>query len=201
MSWLPSNEPEPGDRKSCDALELVVVPRMGDIGNFTVQRALPYVKRRMVGPFCFLDQMGPADMAPGIGMDVRPHPHIGLATVTYLFDGTIMHRDSLGNVEEILPGAMNLMTAGRGIAHSERTPDLERRTGQRLYGIQSWVALPAAALAAAGSATLPIRAAMRAARERGRIDGASFGQRLWWRRGRGCRYIARTRSRNRPFTS
>lgn len=144
MSWLPSNEPEPGDRKSCDALELVVVPRMGDIGNFTVQRALPYVKRRMVGPFCFLDQMGPADMAPGIGMDVRPHPHIGLATVTYLFDGTIMHRDSLGNVEEILPGAMNLMTAGRGIAHSERTPDHERRDGQRLYGIQSWVALPAA---------------------------------------------------------
>ncbi|MEN6542856.1 pirin family protein [Parvibaculum sp.] len=144
MSWLPTDEPQPGDRKSCEALELVVVPRAHDIGNMEVRRALPYAKRRMVGPFIFLDQMGPADMAPGSGMDVRPHPHIGLATVTYLFDGAIMHRDSLGNVEEILPGAMNLMTAGRGIAHSERSPDLQRRNGQRVYGIQSWVALPKA---------------------------------------------------------
>ena len=123
---------------------MVIVPRARDIGAFEVKRALPYMKRRMVGPFIFLDQMGPADMAPGTGMDVRPHPHIGLATVTYLFDGAIMHRDSLGNVEEILPGAMNLMTAGRGIAHSERSPDIQRRDGQRVYGIQSWVALPKA---------------------------------------------------------
>jgi len=142
MSWQPSTDPEPGDRKACDALEMVIVPRARDIGAFEVKRALPYMKRRMVGPFIFLDQMGPADMAPGAGMDVRPHPHIGLATVTYLFDGAIMHRDSLGNVEEILPGAMNLMTAGRGIAHSERSPDIQRRDGQRIYGIQSWVALP-----------------------------------------------------------
>lgn len=142
MSWLPSSEPEPGDRKSCDALEMVVVPRMRDVGALAVRRALPYVKRRMVGPFVFLDQMGPAEMTPGTGMDVRPHPHIGLATVTYLFEGAILHRDSKGNVQEILPGAMNLMTAGRGIAHSERSPDLQRREGQRLFGIQSWVALP-----------------------------------------------------------
>lgn len=144
MSWQPSADPEPGDRKACDALEMVIVPRARDIGAFEVKRALPYMKRRMVGPFIFLDQMGPANMAPGAGMDVRPHPHIGLATVTYLFDGAIMHRDSLGNVEEILPGAMNLMTAGRGIAHSERSPDIQRRDGQRVYGIQSWVALPKA---------------------------------------------------------
>ncbi len=144
MSWQPSTDPEPDDRKACDALEMVIVPRARDIGAFEVKRALPYMKRRMVGPFIFLDQMGPADMAPGTGMDVRPHPHIGLATVTYLFDGAIMHRDSLGNVEEILPGAMNLMTAGRGIAHSERSPDIQRRDGQRVYGIQSWVALPKA---------------------------------------------------------
>lgn len=121
---------------------MAVVPRMHDVGSLAVYRALPYVKRRMVGPFVFLDQMGPAEMTPGTGMDVRPHPHIGLATVTYLFEGAILHRDSEGNVQEILPGAMNLMTAGRGIAHSERSPDLQRREGQRLFGIQSWVALP-----------------------------------------------------------
>lgn len=144
MSWQPSIEAEPGDPKSCDALDMVIVPRMRDIGAFAVHRALPYAKRRMVGPFIFFDQMGPAEMAPGSGMDVRPHPHIGLATVTYLFDGAILHRDSLGNVEEILPGAMNLMTAGRGIAHSERSPDIPRRDGQRIFGIQSWIALPKA---------------------------------------------------------
>lgn len=144
MSWLPDLDPEPGDRKSCEALALVIVPRARDVGNFEVRRALPQAKRRMVGPFIFLDQMGPAQMAPGTGMDVAPHPHIGLATVTYLFDGTIMHRDSEGHVQEILPGAMNLMTAGRGIAHSERTPDLPRKSGQRVGGMQSWVALPRA---------------------------------------------------------
>lgn len=144
MSWQPDLDPEPGDRKSCDALALVIVPRARDVGNFEVRRALPQARRRMVGPFIFLDQMGPAQMAPGTGMDVAPHPHIGLATVTYLFDGTIMHRDSEGHVQEILPGAMNLMTAGRGIAHSERTPDLPRKSGQRVGGMQSWVALPRA---------------------------------------------------------
>lgn len=144
MSWLPDKDPEPGDRKSCDALEFAIVPRARDIGNFEVRRALPQAKRQMVGPFIFLDQMGPAAMPAGIGMDVRPHPHIGLSTVTYLFEGAIMHRDSEGNALEILPGAMNLMTAGRGIAHSERTPDAQRKSGQRLSGMQSWVALPKA---------------------------------------------------------
>src|SRR5690606_7442744 len=144
MSWLPHTDPESGDRKSCDALDFAIVPRARDIGNFEVRRALPQARRQMVGPFIFLDQMGPAVMAPGSGMDVRPHPHIGLATVTYLFEGAIMHRDSEGNALEILPGAMNLMTAGSGIAHSERTPDAQRKSGQRLSGMQSWIALPKA---------------------------------------------------------
>jgi len=144
MSWQPTNDPVPGDAKSCAALDLVIVPRMRDIGAFSVHRALPAAERQMVGPFIFFDQMGPADMEPGHGMDVRPHPHIGLATVTYLFDGAIMHRDSEGNALEILPGAMNLMTAGSGIAHSERSPDAQRKSGQRVFGIQSWVALPKA---------------------------------------------------------
>ena len=143
MSWQPSNDPELGNAKSCDALDLVIVPRVRDLGDgFAVRRALPHGKRQMVGPFIFFDQMGPVQMIAGKGMDVRPHPHIGLATVTYLFDGRIMHRDSEGNIQEIMPGAMNLMTAGRGIAHSERTPDIQRRDGQAMYGIQSWIALP-----------------------------------------------------------
>src|SRR5262245_45170831 len=143
MSWLPSADPILGDKRSCDALELVVVPRVRDLGDgFEVRRALPSDKRQMVGPFIFFDQMGPAQFLAGHGLDVRPHPHIGLATVTYLFDGQVMHRDSEGNAVEIRPGAMNLMTAGRGIAHSERTPSLARRSGDRLSGIQSWIALP-----------------------------------------------------------
>ena len=144
MSWLPDNDPVLGDRKSCDALELVIVPRTRDLGDgFEVRRALPHGKRQMVGPFIFFDHFGPVQFVPGKGMDVRPHPHIGLATVTYLFDGSIMHRDSEGNIQEIEPGAMNLMTAGRGIAHSERTPDLQRSNGQKMLGLQSWIALPA----------------------------------------------------------
>jgi redox-sensitive bicupin YhaK (pirin superfamily) len=143
MSWFPDKDPILGDKDSCDALDLVIVPRARDIGGFEVRRALPHGKRQMVGPFIFFDQMGPVQFLAGQGMDVRPHPHIGLATVTYLFDGAIMHRDSEGNVEEIAPGAMNLMTAGSGIAHSERTPDLPRRNGQKAFGIQSWIALPA----------------------------------------------------------
>jgi redox-sensitive bicupin YhaK (pirin superfamily) len=144
MSWLPNQDPVLGDKQSCAALELVIVPRARDLGGFEVRRALPHGKRQMVGPFIFFDQMGPAQFLTGTGIDVRPHPHIGLATVTYLFDGRIMHRDSEGNRLEITPGAMNLMTAGRGIAHSERTPDTARSTGQRMFGIQSWIALPAA---------------------------------------------------------
>lgn len=144
MSWLPDKDPVLGDTRSCDALELVIVPRARDLGGFEVRRALPHGKRQMVGPFIFLDQMGPVQFVAGQGMDVRPHPHIGLATVTYLFDGRIMHRDSEGNALEIVPGEMNLMTAGRGIAHSERTPDSDRRTGAGLFGIQSWIALPQA---------------------------------------------------------
>jgi len=143
MSWLPSKDPILGDARSCDALELVIVPRVRDLGGFEVRRALPHGKRQTVGPFIFFDQMGPVQFLAGTGMDVRPHPHIGLATVTYLFDGRILHRDSEGHVQEIVPGAMNLMTAGRGIAHSERTPEPARAGGQAMLGIQSWVALPA----------------------------------------------------------
>ncbi|MBX3548155.1 MAG: pirin family protein [Xanthobacteraceae bacterium] len=145
MSWLPSEDPILGDKRSCDALDLVIVPRVRDLGGFAVRRALPHGKRQMVGPFIFFDQMGPVQFIGGQGMDVRPHPHIGLATVTYLFDGRIMHRDSEGNALEITPGAMNLMTAGSGIAHSERTPGDARASGQKMSGIQSWIALPKAA--------------------------------------------------------
>jgi len=143
MSWFPSNDPVLGDKKSCDALELIIVPRVRDLGDgFSVRRALPHGRRQMVGPFIFFDQMGPVQFIAGQGMDVRPHPHIGLATVTYLFDGRVMHRDSEGNALEITPGAMNLMTAGRGIAHSERTPQTARKGNEDLFGIQSWIALP-----------------------------------------------------------
>jgi redox-sensitive bicupin YhaK (pirin superfamily) len=141
---MPSNDPILGDPQSCDALELIIVPRTRDIGDgFAVRRALPHGRRQMVGPFIFFDHFGPVQFVAGHGMDVRPHPHIGLATVTYLFDGSIMHRDSEGHIQEIKPGAMNLMTAGRGIAHSERTPEVERAAGQSMLGLQSWIALPA----------------------------------------------------------
>ena len=114
-----------------------------DLGDgFFVTRLLPQAALRSVGPFVFFDYFGPVTFPPGKGVDVRPHPHIGLATVTYLFDGSIMHRDSEGNIREIEPGAMNLMTAGRGIAHSERTPDVQRQSGQKMLGLQSWIALP-----------------------------------------------------------
>jgi len=117
--------------------------RRHDLGDgFTVRRLLPALLARHVGPFVFFDHMGPADFAPGKGMDVRPHPHIGLATITWLFEGAIRHRDSLGSLADIRPGEVNWMTAGRGIVHSERTPPDERRDGQRLHGIQLWVALP-----------------------------------------------------------
>jgi len=145
MSWLPAADPVLGDKRSCDALELVIVPRVRDLGDgFSVRRALPHGKRQMVGPFIFFDQMGPVQFIAGQGLDVRPHPHIGLATVTYLFDGRVMHRDSEGNALEITPGAMNLMTAGRGIAHSERSPADARQGSEGMFGIQSWIALPQA---------------------------------------------------------
>ncbi|MBO9576674.1 MAG: pirin family protein [Sphingobium sp.] len=126
-----------------DSVEMIILPPVRDLGDgFTVRRALPSAHRRMVGPFIFFDQMGPALLGPGDGLDVRPHPHIGLATVTYLLEGQIMHRDSLGSVQEIRPGEVNWMTAGRGIVHSERSPDAARTNGGPLYGLQTWVALP-----------------------------------------------------------
>jgi len=125
------------------ALETVIAPRTGELGGgFKVRRALPSSKRRLVGPFIFFDQLGPELLRTGAGLDVAPHPHIGLATVTYLFEGELLHRDSLGTVEPIRAGEVNWMTAGRGIAHSERTPPEVRQTDSRLFGIQSWVALP-----------------------------------------------------------
>jgi redox-sensitive bicupin YhaK (pirin superfamily) len=123
---------------------LIIEARTRDIGGFSVGRVLPSPRRRLVGPFIFFDHMGPALLAPGRGIDVRPHPHINLATVTYLFEGEIVHRDSLGSLQAIRPGAINWMTAGRGIVHSERTGPEARRTGSRLHGVQLWVALPKA---------------------------------------------------------
>lgn len=116
--------------------------RVHDLGGFAVRRVLPSAQQRHVGPFVFLDLIGPARFAPGVGMDVRPHPHIGLATVTYLFEGAIHHRDSLGSDQVIRPGDVNWMTAGRGIVHSERTPAAERAAGQGMHGLQFWVGLP-----------------------------------------------------------
>ena len=122
---------------------LALAGQRRDLGDgFVVSRVLPDVKRRTVGPFVFFDYFGPVEFAPGRGIDVRPHPHIGLATVTYLFEGTQMHRDSLGSVQKIAPGDVNWMTAGRFIVHSERTDDEARATGHRLHGIQSWIGLP-----------------------------------------------------------
>ena len=145
MSFFPGQDPAAGDKFQCDAIKAVIVPRTADLGDgFTVRRALPSAQSRMVGPFVFFDHFGPTVFQSGNGLDVRPHPHIGLATVTYLFDGEIMHRDSLGTAVPIRPGAVNWMTAGRGIVHSERT-DTERRVkGDSLHGLQMWVALPAA---------------------------------------------------------
>ena len=162
MSWRPVEAPVASDRRSCDALDIVIVPRVRDLGGFSVRRALPSPKRQMVGPFIFWDQMGPAEFALGEGIDVRPHPHIGLATVTYLFEGEIVHRDSLGSAQPITPGDVNWMTAGKGIVHSERTaPEWKANPSRRMFGIQSWVALPKAAEEAApeffhhGKASLP----------------------------------------------
>jgi len=137
-------DPMPGDAKAADLIESVIVPRARDLGGFEVRRALPAAERQMVGPFIFFDQFGPVLMRAGQGIDVRPHPHIGLATVTWLFDGSIYHRDSLGSQQPISPGELNWMTAGRGIVHSERTDAAELVRDRQVFGIQSWVALPKA---------------------------------------------------------
>lgn len=125
-------------------IDLTIVPEPKDLGGFSVHRILPSAQRQMVGPFIFLDHLGPATFAPGEGINVRPHPHIGLATVTYLFQGEVLHRDSLGTEQVITPGAMNWMTAGRGIAHSERTRPEEKDKLHYAHGLQSWIALPKA---------------------------------------------------------
>ncbi len=125
-----------------ETIQRIIEPRIRDLGGFEVMRVLPAPRQRLIGPFIFWDQMGPAHFASGSGIDVRPHPHIGLATVTYLFDGEIDHRDSLGFWQTIRPGDVNWMTAGRGIVHSERTGPDARKRGARIHGIQSWIALP-----------------------------------------------------------
>lgn len=142
MSWNPALDPDIPVGDAVDAIEAVIIPRARDLGGFEVRRALPSVQRQMVGPFIFFDQMGPAEFLTGTGMDVRPHPHIGLATVTYLLKGRIHHRDSLGTDSWIAPGEVNLMVAGRGITHSERMDGPARTAPQSLFGLQTWLALP-----------------------------------------------------------
>ncbi|MBP1850352.1 pirin family protein [Rhizobium halophytocola] len=142
MSFFPGNDPQVGDAFACDAIEHLIIPRSSDIGGFAVRRALPTARRRLVGPFIFFDRMGPALLRAGDALDVKPHPHIGLSTVTYLFDGEIKHRDSLGTELVIEPGDINLMTAGRGIVHSERTPERLRGAAHSVSGLQTWLALP-----------------------------------------------------------
>jgi redox-sensitive bicupin YhaK (pirin superfamily) len=139
MTWLAA--PEPRCTNTAGSVDLLIESRTRDLGGFSVRRVLPSSERRMVGPFIFFDHMGPAEFPPGQGIQVRPHPHVCLATITYLFEGEIMHRDSLGFVQPIQAGAVNLMTAGRGIVHSERAGD-DLNIVSRLHGIQSWMALP-----------------------------------------------------------
>lgn len=142
MSWNPALEPQCPEAGSLEAIETVIIPRARDIGGFEVRRALPAPRRQMVGPFIFFDQAGPAEFLTGQGIDVRPHPHIGLGTVTYLYEGEFEHRDSLGTHQMIYPGEVNWMVAGAGVTHSERTSAATRRGDSRLFGIQTWVALP-----------------------------------------------------------
>jgi hypothetical protein len=144
MSWNPALDPHTPTGDGVDAIETVIIPRARDLGGFEVRRALPAPQRQMVGPFIFFDQFGPVEFITGQGIDVRPHPHIGLSTVSYLFSGTMHHRDSLGTDQWIEPGAVNLMTAGHGITHSERIDGEVRARGTDLFGIQTWMALPEA---------------------------------------------------------
>ncbi len=144
MSWSPLLDPQIPIGDAVDAIEAVIVPRARDLGGFEVRRALPSAQRQMVGPFIFFDQMGPAEFLSGQSLDVRPHPHIGLATVTYLFSGEMHHRDSLGTDQWIRPGDVNLMVAGHGITHSERIDGAAKARGQHMFGVQTWLALPLA---------------------------------------------------------
>lgn len=141
MSWQENNDAA-CENNSCSGIKTVIRPKAKDIGGFEVRRALPSIEARTVGPFIFFDQMGPAVFGEGEGIDVRPHPHIGLSTLTWLVEGEIMHRDSLGYAQPIRPGEVNWMTAGNGIVHSERTPDDVRARGHALLGLQVWMALP-----------------------------------------------------------
>ncbi|WP_226621581.1 pirin family protein [Alloyangia pacifica] len=162
MSWNPALEPHCPTGNEVDAIDTLIVPRARDLGGFEVRRALPAPRRQMVGPFIFFDQMGPVEFLPSRGMDVRPHPHIGLATISYLFRGRMHHRDSLGTDAWIEPGAVNLMVAGHGITHSERTDDASQTDPMPFLGIQTWVALPekaedgAADFVHAGAEDLPV---------------------------------------------
>ena len=142
MSWNPALEPGSPEDVGIDAIETLIIPRTRDIGGFEVRRALPAPQRQMVGPFIFFDQAGPAELLTGQGIDVRPHPHIGLGTVTYLFRGDFHHRDSTGADQIIRPGELNWMVAGRGVSHSERTSSAARSGPNSLFGIQTWLALP-----------------------------------------------------------
>jgi hypothetical protein len=144
MSFFPGKDPAPGDAQASEAISDIIVPRTVDIDGLEINRALPSTRTRLIGPFIFFDHFGPAVFRSGQGIDVRPHPHIGLATVTYLFDGEIIHRDSLGVHAPIRPGEVNWMTAGRGIVHSERTAAERRIDGAPIHGLQCWVALPSA---------------------------------------------------------
>lgn len=144
MSWMPDLEPKCPSAGSLNGIEALIVPRARDLGGFEVRRALPAPKRQMVGPFIFFDQMGPVEFLEDEGIDVRPHPHIGLATVTYLYQGEFQHRDSLGTNQIIRPGAVNWMVAGNGVTHSERTSAITRQNKHSVTGIQTWVALPEA---------------------------------------------------------
>lgn len=142
MSWNPALDPTIPLGDAVDAIETLIIPRTRDIDGFEVRRALPSAKRQMVGPFIFFDQFGPAEFLTGQGLDVRPHPHIGLGTVTYLLNGRIHHRDSLGTDSWIEPGAVNWMLAGQGITHSERQDETQRQAPHSLFGLQTWLALP-----------------------------------------------------------
>ena len=181
MSFFPAKDPAPGDARAADAIDLVIVPRSVDVGHFAVRRALPHVNRRMVGPFIFFDHFGPAEFRAGQGIDVRPHPHIGLATVTFLFDGEITHRDSLGTAAAIRPGEVNWMTAGRGIVHSERTAPDHRKEGEPIHGLQCWVALPAADEESAPDFAHHDSAALPLLSEEGKtvrvVAGSAYGER------------------------
>lgn len=142
MSWNPELDPDYPIGDQVDKIETLIIPKVHDLGGFQIQRALPSVERKMVGPFVFFDHIGPAEFIRGNGVDVRPHPHIGLSTVTYLYNGSMYHKDSIGTSASVEPGDINLMTAGKGITHSERTALDVREKNHQLYGIQTWLALP-----------------------------------------------------------